>query len=201
MENPCKCSLEALKIMADLQNVHAVVDVETILNLTQRVWLHGKTMIQCENCIKTAQSSIFTLPALSEGCLPLLEALCAAYDISTHPGFFDSAMLAFDQPASSIICIRSQAFLGRTELDDYEARLLVRTLLARDLIRFVELMEALREVLNILLENSHVNRNSMATLRACGSSVESTISRLAVLMQVVEGDCDAGTSSGGLDIC
>jgi hypothetical protein len=110
-------------------------------------------------------------------------------------------MLAFDQPASSIICIRSQAFLGRSELDDYEARLLVRTLLARDLIRFVELMEALREVLNILLENSHVNRNSMATLRACGSSVESTISRLAVLMQVVEGDCDAGTSSGGLDIC
>ncbi|KAJ5404541.1 hypothetical protein N7509_004412 [Penicillium cosmopolitanum] len=194
MDIPCKCSLEALKVMGDLQNIQAVVDVETILNLTHRVWLQGNTMIQCENCIKMAQSSIVTLPALSDGCLPLLEALCAAYDISTQPGFFDSAMLAFEQPASPIICIRNQVFLGRTQLDDYEARLLVRTLLARDLIRFVELMEALKEALTVLLDGNHVHRNAMATFRACESSVESTISRLAVLMQVVEGDCDAGMS-------
>lgn len=199
MSADCKCSLEALKVMADLQNVHAVVDVETILNLTQRVWLQGNAMVQCESCIKAAQSSIVNLPALSEGCLPLLEALCAAYDISTQPGFFDSAMLAFEQPASPIICIRSQAFLGRTELDDFEARLLVRTLLARDLIRFVELMETLREVLTVLLDDSHVNRNARTTLRACESTVESTISRLAVLVQVVEGDCDAAISSSCLD--
>lgn len=183
--------------MADLQNVHAVVDVETILDLTHRVCLQGEAMVHCKDCIKTTQSSIVTLPALSESCLPLLEALCAAYDISTQPGFFDSAMLAFEQQPSPIICIRSKVFLGRTELDDVEARLLVRTLLARNLMRFVELMDDLKEVLTVLLDNTHVHRNGIATLRAYESSVESTIGRLAVLMQVIEGDCDAGLVSLG----
>lgn len=87
-------------------------------------------------------------------------------------------------------------------MDDFEARLLVRTLLARDLIRFVELMEGLKGVLDVLLEESHAHRGKTAMLRACKSSVESTISRLAVLMQVVEGDCDIGSMPlGYLDIC
>ncbi|KAJ5085080.1 hypothetical protein N7532_009851 [Penicillium argentinense] len=184
-----KCSLDVLEIMSELQNVQAVVDVETILDLTHRVCLQGKAMIHCTDCIKTAQSSLANLPTLSENCLPLLEALWSAYDVPTQSGFFDSAMLSFEQPAVPIICIRSKAILGQTELDDIEARLLVRTLLARSLICLVELMDRLKGVLRVLLENPHAHRNGTATLRACEASVESTISRLVVLMQIIEGDC------------
>ncbi|KAK5788147.1 hypothetical protein VI817_009105 [Penicillium citrinum] len=185
--------------MTDLQNVDPVVDVDTILDIADRVYLQGKAMLRCKDCKKTPQCSIVALPTLSDGCLHLLDALCAAYDISTQPGFFDAAMFAYEQPQASIICVRSRAFLGRTELDDFEARLLVRTLLARSLIRFVELMEGLKEVLIMLRKASHPHGVGTATLRACESSTDSTMSRLAVLMQVVEGDRDAGPVTFGLD--
>jgi hypothetical protein len=179
--------MEALKILSELQNVHAVVNVETILDLIHRVCTHGSNMVQCKDCIKSPQSSIVALPALSEKCLPLLEALCSAYDISTQPGFFDSAMLAFDQPPSPFICIRSKIILGESELDESESRLLVRTVLGRSLVRLVQLMEGLKGILLVMSKSSLTSHNSTSTLRTCELSVETTISRLAVLMQIIEG--------------
>lgn len=190
LDNVCHCSIEALQTMSELQNIQAVVDVETILDLVHRICQQGTVMVQCKDCIKTPHSSIATLPALSEQCLPLLEALCSAYDICIQPGFFDSAMLAFEQPPSPYICIRSKVILGKTELDENETRLLVRTLLARGLIRLVELMESLKGVLQLLIESSSSPRNGTA-LRACESSADSTISRLMVLLQVIESECVA----------
>ncbi|KAJ5592043.1 uncharacterized protein N7459_002412 [Penicillium hispanicum] len=188
VENTCHCSIEALQIGSELQNVHAVVDVETILDLIHRVCRQGQIIVRCKSCTKTSQSSLVTLPALSEQCLPLLEALCSAYNISTQPSFFDSAILAFEQPPSPLFCIRSQVLLGRTELDEDETRLLVRTLIGRSLMRLVELMENLKAVLLALLENSQTHRNGLAAIQAYESSVESTIGRLAVLMQIIEGE-------------
>lgn len=193
VETPCHCSIEALQTLSELQHANAVVDVDTVLDLIHRVCRQGKAIVQCGSCTKTSQSSIVTLSALLEQCLPLLEALCSAYDISTQPGFFDSAMLAFEQPPSSFICIRNKVILGQTELDEDETRLLVRTLLGRSLIRMVELVEAVKGVLLMMLESPHDRRNNTATLRACESSVESTVSRLAVLMQIIEGECDRTT--------
>lgn len=190
IESPCRCSMDILQIMSDLQNVQAMVDVDVILDLIHRLCRQGKAFVQCESCTETTQPSIVTLPALSEQCLPLLEALCSAYNATGQPGFFDSAMLAFEQPPSSFICIRSKVVLGQTELDEDEARLLVRTLLARSLIGLVELMESLKSKLLIMLDKPHGHRNGNATLRACESSVESTISRLAGLIQSIEGECD-----------
>ncbi|KAJ5117948.1 hypothetical protein N7476_006737 [Penicillium atrosanguineum] len=190
IEVPCHCSIETLQILSELQNVHAVVHVETALDLIHRACGQGKNMIECKDCAKTPQTSIGTLPALSEQCLPLFEALCSAYDISTQPGFFDSAMLAVDQTASSFICIRSKVILGQTELDEDETRLLVRTLLGRSLMKLVELMEDLKGLLSAMLDNSHTHRNGIASIRACESSMESIISRLAVLMQIIEGECN-----------
>lgn len=188
LESPCSCSMEALQMMSELQNLHALVDVDTVLDLIHRLCQQGRTVVQCDACTKSTSSSIMTLLALSEQCLPLLEALCSAYNISTQPGFFDSAMLSFEQPPSSFICVRSRVILGQTELDEDEGRLLVRMLLGRSLIRLVELMEGLKSKLLMMLDNPHAHRNGTATLRACESSVESTISRLAALMQIIEGD-------------
>lgn len=189
-ESSCQCSIEALKILSELQNVHAVVNVETILDLIHRVCTQGNNMVQCKDCTKTPQSSIVALPALSEKCLPLLEALCSAYDISTQPGIFDSAMLAFEQPPSPFICIRSKVIMGKTELDEGESRLLVRTVLGRNLVRLVQLMEGLKGIFLVMSKSSHMSHNRTSTLRACELSVETTISRLAVLMQILEGDGD-----------
>lgn len=187
-EQPCDCSIEALQIMTELQGFHTVVDVDTVLDLIHRLCQQGSIIVQCAACEKSPSSSIVTLPALSEQCLPLLEALCSAYNISAQPGFFDSAMHPFEQPPSSFICVRSKVVLGQTELDDGEGKLLVRALLGRNLIRLVELMEGLKKKLLMMLDKQQTHRNGIAALRACEASVESTISRLAVLMQGIEGD-------------
>lgn len=182
--------MKTVRILSELQNVHAVVNVETILDLIHRICSQGSNMVECKDCIKTPQSTIVALPALSEKCLPLLEALCSAYNISTQRGFFDSAMLAFEQPPSPFICIRSKVMLGETELDEDESRLLVRTVLRRSLVRLVHLMEGLKGILLVLSKDSQISHNTVPTLRACELSVETTISRLAVLMQIIEGDGD-----------
>lgn len=187
LEKACHCSMEALHIMSELQNVHTVVDVETVLDLIHRTCRQGTVMVHCEDCIKTTHSSVVTLPALLEQCFPLIEALCSAYDISMQPGFFDSAMLALEQPPSPFICIQNKVVLGQMELDEDEARLLVRILLRGSLMRLVELMGSLKGTLQMMMENSHAHRNA-AGLRAYEASVESTISRLVVLMQIIEGE-------------
>lgn len=189
-ESPCGCSLAALQMMTELQSFHTVVDVDTVLDLIQRLCQQGSIIVQCEACEKAPASPIVTLPALSEQCLPLLEALCSAYNISTQPGFFDSAMLPFEQAQSSFICIRSKVTLGQTELDEGEGKILVRALLGRSLIRLVELMEGLKKKLLVMLDSQHAHQNGTAALRACEASVESTISRLAILMQTIEGEND-----------
>lgn len=189
-ETPCDCSLAALQMMTELQGFHTFVDVDTVLDLIDRLCQQGSIIVQCEACEKSPTSSVVTLPALSEQCLPLLEALCSAYNISTQPGFFDSAMLPFEQPQSSFICVRSKVILGQTELNEGEGKILVRALLGRSLIRLVELMEGLKKKLLVMLDKQHAPQNGSAALRACEASVESTISRLAVLMQTIEGEND-----------
>ncbi|KAF3391650.1 hypothetical protein F1880_007924 [Penicillium rolfsii] len=182
--------MEAFQILSELQIVHAVVNVETILDLIQRVCTQGNIMVQCQDCIKSPQSSIMMLPALSEKCLPLLEVLCSAYDISTQPELFDSAVLAFEQPPLPFICIRSKVTLGETELDESESRLLVRTVLAQSLVKLVQLMEGLKEILLLMSKSAHTSHKGASNLSAYELSVDATISRLAVLMQVIEGDAD-----------
>lgn len=179
--------MEALQIMSELQDTHNVVDVETVLDLIHRTCRQGTIMAHCKDCVKTTHSSIAKLPTLLEKCLPLVEALCSAYDFSMQPGFFDSAMLALEQPPSPFICIRNKVVLGQIELDEDETRLLLRILLGRSLMRLIELMGSLKETLQAAIENAHAHRNA-TRLRAYESSVESTISRLVVLMQIVEGE-------------
>lgn len=189
-EHPCQCSVNVLEIMTELRNVHTVVDVETILDLVQRVCQQGNAIVNCKDCTKTPQSSIVTLPPLSEQCLPLFEAVCSAYNISTQPNLLDPTVLVFDQTPSPFICIRNKVILGQTELDEDETRLLVRTLVGRNLMKLVDLMEGLKGILRMLLENSHPQRAGAATLRACESSVQCIIGRLVVLMQQIEDECN-----------
>jgi hypothetical protein len=180
--------MDALQIMTELRNVHTVVDVETIFELVHRVCQQGSVMVNCTDCVKKPQQSMVTLPALSEQCLALFEAVCAAYDISTQPALFDPNVLAFEQVPGSFVCIRNKVILGQTELDEDEARLLVRKLLGRTLMRLVELMEGLKGIVRALLESAQHNRTGTTTLRACESSVDCTIERLAIFLQQIEGE-------------
>ncbi|KAJ5183935.1 hypothetical protein N7492_001551 [Penicillium capsulatum] len=186
--------MEAMRILSEIQNFHAVVDVETVLDLIRRTCRQGMIMVHCKDCIKTTQSSMITFFTLLEQCLPLAEALCSTYGISMQPGFFDSAMLAFEQPPSLCICLRSRVVLGQTELDEGESRLLIRILLGRGLMRLIELTGSLKGSPKAMVENPHAHRNANA-LRVCEASVESTISRLVVLMQIIEGEYVTGSLS------
>lgn len=192
-ESPCQCSMEALHIMTELRNVHTVVDLGTILDLVNRVYKQGQTMIGCSNCKKSPQSSIVTLPALAEQCLSLFEAVCSTYNISRRNALFDPAVLAFEQPLPQFICIRSKTVLGQMELNDEESGLLVKILLNRSLVRLLELLELLKDIVGAFSKDtSHTHPVGVATLRACESSVESTIHRFAVFMEQI--DVESGKS-------
>ncbi|RJE20605.1 hypothetical protein PHISCL_07068 [Aspergillus sclerotialis] len=173
--------------MTELRNVHAVVDLGTILDLVNRVYKQGQTMISCSTCKKSPQSSIVTFPALAEQCLSLFEAVCSTYNISRRNNLFDPAVLAFEQPLPQFICIRSKTVLGQMELNDEESGLLVKILLNRSLVRLLELLELLKDILGAFSKDtSHTHRVGAAALRACESSVESTIHRFAIFMEQID---------------
>lgn len=184
-QSPCQCSIDTLQMMAEFRNVHTVVDLRTILDLVHRVCRHGQAMTNCDSCNKNPQSSIVTLPALAEQCLSLFDAVCSAYGIKRNV-LFDPAVLAFEQPLPQFICIKSRTILGQMELDDEEAGLLIKMLLNRSLVRLLELLEVLKGILRARLKDVSHPRVGAATFRACESSVESTIHRLAVFMEQVE---------------
>lgn len=191
-ETSCHCSKELLQISLELQRFQAIVDADFVLNLIHRLCQQGKSIVQCAGCSKVPHTPILAIPKLFEQFVPLLEALCSAYDISIHPGFFDSAMLCFEQPPATFVCVRSKVVFGQTELDDDESRLLVRALLGRTLFKLVELTECLKSKLSVMLDEpqAHVN-GTTTTLKSCQSSAETIISRLIGLIQVVEGECDS----------
>lgn len=187
--SPCQCSMDALQIMTELRNVGTVVDLGIILDLVHRVCRQEQAMVSCNSCQKNPQSSIVTLPALAEQCLSLFEAACSTYNIARRNVLFDPAVLAFEQPVPQFICIRSKTVLGQMELDDEESGLLVKMLLNRSLVRLLEILEVLKGILaGLSKDHSHPHRAGVATLRACESSVDSTIHRFAVFMEHIDVD-------------
>ncbi|KAE8384368.1 hypothetical protein BDV23DRAFT_189297 [Aspergillus alliaceus] len=188
-ENSCRCSMEALQILEELRSVHTVVELETILDLVQRVYGQGQAMLNCQDCrISPPQSSsLLTIPALAEQCLSLFEAVCSAYSITCKNCLFDPNILAFEQPLPQFICIRSKVQLGETELDEAETGMLVRTLLNRNSARLFGLLETLQGALRALsTDASQSHRAGTATLRAYESSVQSTMHRFRTFMEQMQ---------------
>lgn len=186
-ESPCQCSVDALQMMTEFRNVHTVVDLDTILDLVHRVARHGQAMVNCSSCRKSPQSLIVALPGLAEQCLSLFEAVCSTYNIARRNILFDTAELAFDQALPQFICIKSKTVLGQMELDDDESGDLVRMHLNWSLAQLLELLEVLRDILRARSEGTtHSHLVGVPALRACESSVESTIHRVATFMQQIE---------------
>lgn len=181
-ETFCPCSTEALQMMSELQRIPAVVSAEIVLDLIYRTCQH-EAMMQCKSCKQTPQPCIVIFQALSEQCLPLLEALCSTYNIATQPGFFDQAILAMGQSTSRYICIRNMASLGQTELEEEETKLLVGTIIGQRLRRLLVLMESLM----VMLENSNPHQNGIATPRTIKSPAERIMNKLKALMQTIDG--------------
>lgn len=184
-EGHCQCSMNALQFLTELRNVHTVVELGTILDLVHRVYSQGQVILQCKECRNSPPSSFATIPALAEQCLCLFEAICLAYGISRQNTLFDPGALAFEQPLPQFICIRSKVQLGETEMDEEDSAVLVRMLLSRNLIKIVDLLKALREVLRSLSKDNTQSHRT-GPLRTCESSVESTIRRFAVFMEQIE---------------
>lgn len=189
----CPCSINGIQIITELRTVQPVVELGTVLDIVQRVYTHGKDVLQCQDCRKSPHSSYVMLPALAEQCLSLFEAVCIAYNITRGNMLFDPAMLAFEEPLSQFICMRSKTVLGQIELDEKESVMMVRTLLGRNLMKILEVLETLQKIF-VSLGKEAVGGgrcSGPATLRACESSVEATMQRFALFMKQVE------DSSGG----
>ncbi|PYH41038.1 Zn(II)2Cys6 transcription factor domain-containing protein [Aspergillus saccharolyticus JOP 1030-1] len=123
-DQSCSCSIRLLQIMTECQDLQPVIELATILDLVHRVVTHGKAMVKCKSCRSNPQTSFAMLPALAKQCLTLLEAGGLAYSITSTNALLNSTMLAFEQPLSQYICLRSPSQLGRMELDEKETTLL-----------------------------------------------------------------------------
>ncbi|PLN83104.1 hypothetical protein BDW42DRAFT_192456 [Aspergillus taichungensis] len=188
-EGSCRCSLDTLQTMTEIRSVHRVVEMGTILDLAQRIYNQGDVMLKCKICRKNPQTAFVTLPALAEQCLSLFEAVCLAYGITRKEALFDPDpnSLTFDQPLPQFICLRSKVQLGQMELDEGEAGMLIRTLLGRNSVKLLELLQALQDILRSLSKDSGQPQwAGAASLRACEASVESTIHRFAIFMEQID---------------
>lgn len=186
-DNGCRCSINVLQIMSDLRNLHAVVELGAILDLVHRIYTQGQVILACPECRENPQPSFGPLCTLAEQCLSLFDAVCLAYGINRKNTFFDTNMMAFEQPLPHFICIRSKVQLGETEIDEEEASVLVQMLLTRNSLRLLELLEALQETLRCRLKGSgQALRGGSASLRACESSIGSIIQRTVIFIQQIE---------------
>ncbi|KAE8372807.1 hypothetical protein BDV26DRAFT_301474 [Aspergillus bertholletiae] len=187
-ESSCRCSAGTLYILTEIRNVHTVVEFEKILVLVQRVYRQGQTILNCQDCSKVPpQSSSFTIPALTDHCLPLFEAVCSAYSITRNNCFFDPNILSFEQPLPQFICVRSKVQLGETDLDEVETGMLVRTLLCRNSMRLLSLLEALHGTLQrISTDNAQVHQARATALQAYELSIQSSMHRMALFLEQIK---------------
>ncbi|GAB1201662.1 hypothetical protein APSETT445_000245 [Aspergillus pseudonomiae] len=150
--------------------------------------LHAR-LCGLSNCRKVPpqSSSVLTIPALTDHCLSLFEAVCSAYSITRKNCLFDASILALEQPLPHFICIRSKVQLGETDLDEAETGMLVRTLLCRNSMRLLSLLEALQGILRTLsTDNTQVHRAGAATLRVYESSIQSTMHRFVAFLDQIK---------------
>ncbi|KAL4983002.1 hypothetical protein BDW68DRAFT_191686 [Aspergillus falconensis] len=177
-EADCQCSISALQIMNELRSVPTVVELETILSLVDRIHSQGQAMLKCKECRANPGSTLMTLPALTDQSLALFEAACLAYNVTRKDALFDPSLPQF-------LCIRSKIQLGQMELDDDETVVLVRMLLGKNSMKLLELLKGLQ---SLAKDCGQSHRTGVATLRACESSVEPSIHRLAVFMEQIEAE-------------
>ncbi|GKZ28274.1 hypothetical protein AbraIFM66950_000086 [Aspergillus brasiliensis] len=184
----CPCSINGLQIITELRTVQPVVELGTVLDIVHRVYAHGKEVLQCQDCRKSPHTSYVMIPALAEQCLSLFEAVCIAYNITRSNTLFDPAVLGYEEPLSQFICMRSKTVLGQIELDEKESVMLVRTLLGRNLMKIVEVLETLQKIFRSLGKEAVGGGRCAgpAALRVCESSVEATMQRFAVFMKQFE---------------
>ncbi|KAL4980980.1 hypothetical protein BDW66DRAFT_163957 [Aspergillus desertorum] len=177
-ETTCQCSISVLQFMNELRSVPTVVELETILNLVDRIHSQGQAMLKCKECRVNPGPTLMTLPALTDQSLALFEAACLAYNVTRKDGMFDPSLPQF-------LCIRSKIQLGQMELDDDETVMLVRMLLGKNSKKLLELLKGLQ---SLAKDCGQSHRTGVATLRACESSVEPSIRRLAAFMEQIEAE-------------
>ncbi|KAL5333411.1 hypothetical protein BJX70DRAFT_392203 [Aspergillus crustosus] len=182
----CQCSIGALQIMNELRSVHTVVELETILDLVERIQSHGQSMLKCKECRANPSSSLMTLPALTEQSLSLFEAACLAYNVTRTSTLFDPSILGFEHSLPQFLCIRSKVQLGQMELDDDEMGVLVRMLLGKNSMKLLELLEGLR---SLSKDSGKSHKIGVPALRS-ESSVESAIRRILVFIEQLELDSE-----------
>ncbi|KAL4920753.1 hypothetical protein BDW62DRAFT_163114 [Aspergillus aurantiobrunneus] len=177
-EASCQCSIGALQIMNELRSVNTMVELETILDLVERIHNQGQAMLRCKECRANPGPSLMTLPALTDQSLALFEAACLAYNVTRKDALFDASLPQF-------LCIRSKIQLGQMELDEDETGVLVRMLLGKNSMKLLELLKGLR---SLSKDCGQPHRAGVPTLRGHESSVESAIHRIAVFIEQIEGD-------------
>ncbi len=168
---------------------------ENVLEMSRRIFLQWEKAMGCENC-RTNQQTMTILPMAAERIFALCEAACLTYGITQ----LDSGMSSHrDSPQSSspislhprrtsgmesfspqVVCLKSTMKLGKMELDGNDAKLFVRTLLSRRLLKLCALLEELKELAEKLWHKDWAQQTD--ALKACERSTTFTMDKVVVLI-------------------
>ncbi|OJJ46038.1 hypothetical protein ASPZODRAFT_2038743 [Penicilliopsis zonata CBS 506.65] len=170
----CHCPLESINLLSDLGRL-TVLDLAAVLNLLNRVHLHGASVFSCAECTEkkaksmtaaSTQSAVHTLCAIVEACLPLLEGVCTTYNINVSVNVnvhninltnrMEMSMNRIDMNGTfddmifvdslPTLVLQSKARLGQLEIEGGEMLLLVRIVVGRNLLLLAEMLERVRKI-------------------------------------------------------
>ena len=168
---------------------------ENVLEISRRVIIQWEKAMECEHC-RTSQQSVMILPMAAERILALYEAACLTYGITQ----LDSGMSSHrDRPQSlsptsfhsrrtsgvesfpqQVVCLKSTLKFGEMELEGNNAKLLVRTLLSRRLLKLCALLGDLKELTEKLWQNDWAQQTD--ALKASERSTTFMMDKVVVLI-------------------
>ena len=149
----------------------------------------------CEHC-RTSQQTMMIVPMAAERIFALYEAACLTYGITQ----VDSGMSNHrDSPHSSspiylhtrrpsgiesfpkqVVCLKSTMKFGKMELDGNDAKMLVRSLLSRRLLKLCALLGELKELTDKLWHKDWAQQTD--TLKACERSTSFAVDQVVALI-------------------
>ena len=168
---------------------------ENVLELSRRVFAQWEKTLSCEHC-RTDRQSIMVLPMAAERVLALFEAASVTYGVvqsdsemsndqdggqSSSPLSLHTRRLSgLESVPQQVVCLKSTMKFVKMELDASNAKLFVKVLLSRRLLKLCSLLEDLKEVIGRLWHKDWAQQTN--TLKACQTSTAFIMDRLVVLI-------------------
>lgn len=172
-----------------------MLNFESVLEISRHLFVQWEKAKRCEHC-RANQQTMMVLLMAAERIFALYEAACLTYGITqSDPGMSshrdspqNSSQISFHNRRASgmgsfpqqVVCLKSTMRFGEMELDENTAKLLVRTLLSRRLLKLCALLGDLKELIEKLRHKDWAQQTD--ALKACERSTVFMVNKVLVLI-------------------